>query len=124
MNLQTIFNVTSPDVNLSELIFDALLKTRQIEIIDNYDDFGFWCILENHEIGFFLKGDELEIERFGFSVNKKWIDLKVTKSQKDKMMLILQTKKEDLIANEITDNLPYKYVDIYNETGTNELFLK
>lgn len=118
MELQQLFNMTSPDVNISDLIFDALMKSRKLEVCDGVNDFGFWCKIETHEIGFFLKNKVLEVERFGFTVNGNWIDLKTTTSQRYKMKTILDVKLKDLKDAEDYDNEPATFRDMYNETGT------
>ncbi len=97
---QLLFDHTAPQQNLSisEIIFDALLKSAKLDIINGYEEFVFWGKIETHEIGFALDQDlKMDVERFGFTINGMWIDLNPTQQQLDKMEAKLLAKRVELL---------------------------
>jgi len=118
MTTQDLFKATSPTQNISDSVFNALIKARKNEINDSVNDFGFYSKVETHEIYALLIDGNVEIERFGFTVNGNWIDLKITAKQLKLVEDLLIEQKGEIAADENYDSEPVRYRDMYKETGT------
>lgn len=113
MNPKEIFNLTTPHWQIFKEVFSSLMSNVKFARL-NENEFEYRGKHNNYEIGFGLINGNLDVDVFGFTHKKEWIELEPTDLQINEMKTILD--KVDLKDIKEPDS---RYVDYYKENGVN-----